>query len=93
METGLKMTFDLLFVVCDVQQQVMPKKKLEESAAEPHHVEIYLSTRSIDLYLSAVVDFCQCELAERDVYFRDTLMFQTRIHKYVLWNIMVMYYK
>ena len=69
-------------VLCDIEQQVLPKKKLIESAPEPYHVEIYLSTRTIDLYLSAVVDFCQCELLERSVHFRDTLMFQTRIHKY-----------
>jgi len=60
----------------------MPKKKLLESAPEPHHVDIFLSSRTIDLYLSAVVDFCRCELPERSVLFRDTLMFQTRIHRY-----------
>jgi len=59
----------------------VPKKKLIESAPEPYHVEIYLSTRTIDLYLSAVVDFCRYELTEKNVHFRDTLMFQTRIHK------------
>jgi len=62
---------------------VVPKKRVEEGAAEPYHVEITLSTRTIDLYLLAVVDYCQCELLERDVRFRDTLMFQTRIYKYV----------
>jgi len=67
-----------------MKQQVVRKKKLVESAAEPHHVEIYLSKRSIDLWLSAVVDYCQCQLVERDVHFRDTLMFQTRIHKYAI---------
>jgi len=66
----------------DIKQQVVPKKKLLESAPEPHHVEIFLSTRTVDLYLSAVVDFCRCKLPERNVHFRDTLMFQTRIHKY-----------
>ena len=69
-------------VVCGAEQQVVPKKKQFESAPEPHHVEIFLSTRTVDLYLSAVVDFCRCELTERSVHFRDTLMFQTRIHKY-----------
>lgn len=62
---------------------VFPKKKLVESAPEPNHVEIFLSKRTIDLYLSAVVNFCQYELVERNVHFRDTLMFQTRIHKYL----------
>ena len=71
-----------LFVLCAGDQPVVPKKKITESAAEPDHVEIYLSTRTIDLYLSAVVDFCQCELRERAVHFHDTLMFQTRTHRY-----------
>ena len=71
-----------LFVLCAGDQPVVPKKKITESAAEPDHVEIYLSTRTIDLYLSAVVDFCQCELRERAVHFHDTLMFQTRTYRY-----------
>jgi len=53
-----------------------------ESAAEPYHVEISLSTRNIDLYLSAAIDYCKYQLLERSVHFRDTLMLQTRIHKY-----------
>ena len=65
-----------------MKQQVVPKKKLVESAAEPYHVEIYLSRRSIDLWLSAVMDYCQCQLAERQLHFRDTLMFQSHTHKY-----------
>jgi len=60
----------------------VPKKKLVESAAEPYHVEIYLSRRSIDLWLSAVMDYCQCQLAERQLRFHDTLMFQSHTHKY-----------
>ena len=62
--------------------QVVAKKKLVESAPEPYHVEIFLSQRSIELWLSAVVDYCRCSLAEQNVHFRDTLMFQTRIYKY-----------
>jgi len=61
---------------------VVPKKKLVESAPEPYHVEIFLTQRDIDLWLCAVVDYCRCELAEQNIHFRDTLMFQARVYKY-----------
>lgn len=57
------------------------KRKVVETEPEPVNSEVPNSTSTVSLLVSANGDFCKYKLAEESLHFRDTLMFQTRVHQ------------
>ena len=62
------------------------KKKVIETEPEPPHSDVENSTREIELIVSGVSDFAKYECPIREVNFRDTLMYQTRVYTFPLKN-------
>ena len=59
------------------------KQKVVETDPEPAHSVVDNSQREIELFVSAVSDRSKYECLAKDVKFRDTLMYQTRVYRYV----------
>uniref|UniRef100_A0A7M4E0J9 HYDIN axonemal central pair apparatus protein n=1 Tax=Crocodylus porosus TaxID=8502 RepID=A0A7M4E0J9_CROPO len=55
------------------------KKKVIETDPEPVHTIVEDSSLELDLRLSAVVDYTQFKLETKEVQFKETLLFQTRM--------------
>uniref|UniRef100_A0A7M4E0K8 HYDIN axonemal central pair apparatus protein n=1 Tax=Crocodylus porosus TaxID=8502 RepID=A0A7M4E0K8_CROPO len=62
------------------------KKKVIETDPEPVHTIVEDSSLELDLRLSAVVDYTQFKLETKEVQFKETLLFQTRMFKFKLAN-------
>ena len=65
-------------------QQRPARKKVIEADTEPVHQRIEEQTRLLDIYISAVADYCRYKCSEFEVRYLDTAMLQTRVHEYVL---------
>jgi len=59
---------------------------LEESVPEPEFKEIEKTEKNIPLKINAVSDFARYEVDTREIYFKPTLMYTTRIHKFNVKN-------
>lgn len=74
--------------MCNLQRQEEPqslvKKKIMETVPEPCNFELVETTRSIELSVSAVVDFSKYLVQTTNLRFRDTHMFQTRSFRFAL---------
>lgn len=57
------------------------KRKVIETEVEPPSVEGSQSSQAVEMYFSAVVDFCKFELKAQKLQFQDTLVFESRICK------------
>ncbi|XP_056680687.1 hydrocephalus-inducing protein homolog isoform X2 [Monodelphis domestica] len=66
---------------------ISPKKKVIETDPEPVHVVVDENYQELDLLVSAVVDFASFLSQVKEVAFKDTLVFQTRIFEFDLINI------
>ena len=62
------------------------KKKVIETEPEPPHSDVENSNREIELVVSAISDFAKYECPIREVNFRDTLMYQTRVYSFPVKN-------
>lgn len=62
------------------------KKKVVETEPEPPHSEVENSSREVELVVSAIADFAKYECPIREVNFRDTLMYQTRVYSFPVKN-------
>ena len=68
----------------EVGKERATKKKIYETETEPAHTVIDPDqTRTLSLGVSAKVDYTTCECPVNVVYFKDTLMFQTRVYRYL----------
>ncbi|NWW42685.1 HYDIN protein, partial [Pedionomus torquatus] len=63
------------------------KKKVIETDPEPAHTVLEKSSREVELHLSAVVDHAKFQLDTDTIEFKETLLFQTRIFSFPLYNI------
>lgn len=57
------------------------KRKVVEIEPEPAHTELPNATSAVSLFVSANGGFCKYRQEEGNLHFRDTLMFQTRVHQ------------
>ncbi len=57
------------------------RKKIIEADIEPVHQRIEEQTRLLDIYVSAVADYCRYKCSDFEVRFLDTAMLQTRVHE------------
>ena len=62
------------------------KKKVIETEPEPPHSDVENSTREVELIVSAIADFAKYECPIREINFRDTLMYQTRVYSFPVRN-------
>lgn len=60
------------------------RKKVIEADAEPTHQRIEEQTRLLDIYVSAIADYCRYKCSDFEVRYFDTAILQTRVHEYVL---------
>ncbi|XP_044515296.1 hydrocephalus-inducing protein homolog [Gracilinanus agilis] len=65
---------------------ISPKKKVIETDPEPAHVVVDENYQDLDLLVSAVADFASFLSPVKEVSFKDTLVFQTRIFEFDLIN-------
>lgn len=65
---------------------VPAKKKVIETEPEPPHSDVENSGRDIELVVSAVADYAKYECPIREVNFKDTLMYQTRVYSFPVRN-------
>ncbi|KAG8562376.1 hypothetical protein GDO81_015657 [Engystomops pustulosus] len=63
-----------------------PKKKVIETDPEPAHMVLDAEARIIELLITATVDYAQYTANCEQVHFKDTLLFQTRVYKFVMQN-------
>jgi hypothetical protein len=69
----------------DTQRTNRPaRKKVIESDIEPTHQRIEEQTRLLDIYISAIADYCRYKCSDFEIRYIDTAMLQTRVHEYVL---------
>ncbi len=57
------------------------KKKVVETEAEPACTEVSDTARTVDLLVSAVVDYAKFSCSVDQIAFRETLMFQSRVYE------------
>ena len=62
------------------------KRKVIETEPEPPHSEVEGGSRDVELMISAVADFAKYECPIREVHFKDTLMYQTRVYSFPVRN-------
>ena len=66
------------------QRPVRPaRRKVIEADVEPAHQRIEEQIRQLDIYISAVTDYCRYKCSEFEIRYLDTAMLQTRVHEYV----------
>ncbi|XP_069822484.1 hydrocephalus-inducing protein homolog isoform X3 [Dendropsophus ebraccatus] len=63
-----------------------PKKKVIETDPEPAHVILEEEAREVELLITATVDYAQYKASCEPVHFRDTLLYQTRVYKFLMQN-------
>jgi hydrocephalus-inducing protein len=57
------------------------RKKIVEADIEPTHQRIEEQTRVLDVYISAIADYCRYKCSEFEIRYLDTAMLQTRVHE------------
>jgi hydrocephalus-inducing protein len=62
------------------------KKKVIETEPEPPHSDVENSSREVELFISAIADFAKYECPIREVNFRETVMYQTRVYSFTVKN-------
>ncbi|XP_041376326.1 hydrocephalus-inducing protein-like isoform X3 [Gigantopelta aegis] len=62
------------------------KKKVVEPEPEPEHTLMDGTTRTVELLVSGIADYCRYKCDELAIRFKDTLMFQTRVFQMKLMN-------
>jgi len=68
----------------DTQRSNRPaRKKVTEADIEPTHQRLEDQTRLLDIYISAISDYCRYKCSDFEIRYLDTAMLQTRIHEYV----------
>ncbi len=68
----------------DTQRPNRPaRRKVIEADIEPPNQRIEEQTRNLDIYISAVSDYCRYKCSDFEIRYIDTAMLQTRIHEYV----------
>jgi hypothetical protein len=68
----------------DTQRTNRPaRKKIIEADIEPIHQRIEEQTRLLDIYISAVSDYCRYKCSDFEIRYLDTAMLQTRVQEYV----------
>jgi hydrocephalus-inducing protein len=66
----------------DTQRVIRPaRKKVIEADIEPTNQRIEEQTRLLDIYISAVSDYCRYKCSEFEIRYLETAMLQTRIHE------------
>ena len=58
------------------------KRKVVETEPEPSYHSMQGTATEIDLFISAVSDYAKYQLSTNNVFFKDTLMFQSRMFRY-----------
>jgi hydrocephalus-inducing protein len=68
----------------DAQRVNRPaRRKVIEADVEPTNQRIEEQTRNLDIYISAISDYCRYKCSDFEIRYLDTAMLQTRIHEYV----------
>ncbi|XP_056381388.1 hydrocephalus-inducing protein homolog isoform X2 [Hyla sarda] len=62
------------------------KKKVIETDPEPSHMVLDEEVREVELLISATVDYAWYKANCEAVHFRDTLLYQTRVYKFLMQN-------
>ncbi|XP_075045519.1 hydrocephalus-inducing protein homolog [Mixophyes fleayi] len=62
------------------------KKKVIETDPEPAHTVQDQGTREVELLVSATVDYVRYKATCEEVRFRDTLLYQTRVYRFLMEN-------
>ena len=57
------------------------RKKVVEADVEPAHQRIEEHTRQLDIYISAVSDYCRYKCSDFEIRFLETAMLQTRVQE------------
>jgi hypothetical protein len=57
------------------------RKKVIEADIEPVHQRIEEQTRLLDIYISAVADYCRYKCSDFEIRYLETAMLQTRVHE------------
>ncbi|CAF1106189.1 unnamed protein product [Rotaria sordida] len=71
----------------DIQRTNRPaRKKVIEADIEPTHQRIEEQTRILDIYVSAIADYCRYKCSEFEIRYFDTAILQTRIHEVTITN-------
>ncbi|CAN2389289.1 axonemal central apparatus assembly [Pristimantis euphronides] len=63
-----------------------PKKKVIETDPEPVHMVLNEEAREVELLVTATVEYAQYTAKCEHVHFRDTLLYQTRVYKFLMQN-------
>ena len=72
-----------LRVPSDTNAALRPtKRKLVDTEQEPSFNVISGTASEIELFVSVAADYAKYELSTNKVFFKDTLMFQTRMYRY-----------
>ena len=61
-------------------------KSLEEAVNEPDHTSIDKTEKNVQLKVSAVADYARYEVATKEIFFKSTLMYTSRVHTFDLKN-------
>ena len=68
----------------DTQRTNRPaRRKVTEADVEPSNQRVEEQTRNLDIYISAVSDFCRYKCSDFEIRYMDTAMLQTRVQEYV----------
>ena len=68
----------------EIQSTPRPtKRKVIETEAEPAYTAITGANSEVELLFSAIADYAKYELTTNKVFFKDTLMYQTIMYRYV----------
>ncbi|XP_066439738.1 hydrocephalus-inducing protein homolog isoform X2 [Eleutherodactylus coqui] len=63
-----------------------PKKKVIETDPEPAHLILDEEAREVELLITATVEYARYTAKCEHVHFKDTLLYQTRVYKFVMQN-------
>lgn len=76
----------------EIQSTPRPtKRKVVETEVEPAYTAITGANSEVELLFSAIADYAKYELNTNKVFFKDTLMFQTIMYRYVHLNFKLSY--
>ena len=68
----------------DTQRTNRPaRKKVVEADIEPAHLCLEEQASPLDIYVSAIADYCRYKCSDFEIRYFDTAILQTRIHEYV----------
>ncbi|XP_063801928.1 hydrocephalus-inducing protein homolog isoform X2 [Pseudophryne corroboree] len=62
------------------------KKKVIETDPEPAHTVLHDGIWEVDLLVTATVDYARYSATSEQVHFRDTLLYQTRVYRFLMQN-------